>query len=74
MTRAEAALAARSRSASSTLPRRSVSLDLKVGAVAPTGRSTRCATQGRCSLDNAFSEEDVTRFVERVRRFLKLET
>jgi len=48
------------------------SLTLKVG-VAPTGRFAKVRhALPMLSLDNAFSEEDVTRFVERVRRFLKL--
>jgi DNA ligase (NAD+) len=48
------------------------SLTLKVG-VAPTGRfgKVRHAVP-MLSLDNAFAEEDVTRFVDRIRRFLKL--
>jgi DNA ligase (NAD+) len=45
---------------------------LKVG-VAPTGRFPKVRhAVPMLSLDNAFSEEDVTRFVERIRRFLKL--
>src|SRR5438128_11642006 len=48
------------------------SLTLKVG-VAPTGRFARIRhAVPMLSLDNAFSEEDVTRFVDRIRRFLKL--
>ena len=48
------------------------SLTLKVGA-APTGRFPKVPhAVPMLSLDNAFSEEDVTRFVERIRRFLKL--
>src|SRR2546423_11075824 len=48
------------------------SLTLKVG-VAPTGRFAKIRhAVPMLSLDNAFSEEDVTRFVERIRRFLKL--
>src|SRR5437764_2626631 len=48
------------------------SLTLKVG-VAPTGRFAKIRHAApMLSLDNAFSEEDVTRFVERIRRFLKL--
>jgi DNA ligase (NAD+) len=49
------------------------SLTLKVG-VAPTGRFAKVRhAVPMLSLDNAFSEEDVTRFVERIRRFLKLD-
>jgi DNA ligase (NAD+) len=49
------------------------SLTLKVG-VAPTGRFPKVRhAVPMLSLDNAFSEEDVTRFVERIRRFLKLD-
>jgi DNA ligase (NAD+) len=48
------------------------SLTLKVG-VAPTGRFAKVRHAiPMLSLDNAFSEEDVTKFVERIRRFLKL--
>jgi DNA ligase (NAD+) len=48
------------------------SLTLKVG-VAPTGRFAKVRhAVPMLSLDNAFSEEDVTRFVDRIRRFLKL--
>src|SRR3954449_2775960 len=48
------------------------SLTLKVGA-APTGRFAKVRhAVPMLSLDNAFSEEDVTRFVERIRRFLKI--
>jgi len=48
------------------------SLTLKVG-VAPTGRFAKIRhAVPMLSLDNAFSEEDVTRFVDRIRRFLKL--
>src|SRR5437016_12022277 len=48
------------------------SLTLKVG-VAPTGRFPKVRhAVPMLSLDNAFSEEDVTRFVDRIRRFLKL--
>jgi DNA ligase (NAD+) len=49
------------------------SLTLKVG-VAPTGRFAKVRhAVPMLSLDNAFSDEDVTRFVERIRRFLKLD-
>ena len=48
------------------------SLTLKVGA-APTGRFAKVRhAVPMLSLDNAFSEEDVTKFVERIRRFLKV--
>src|SRR4051794_30936948 len=48
------------------------SLSLKIGA-APTGRFAKVRhALSMLSLDNAFSDEDVTRFVERIRRFLKL--
>jgi DNA ligase (NAD+) len=48
------------------------SLTLKVGA-APTGRFAKVRhAVPMLSLDNAFSDEDVTRFVDRLRRFLKL--
>jgi DNA ligase (NAD+) len=48
------------------------SLTLKVG-VAPTGRFAKVRhAVPMLSLDNAFSGEDVTRFVDRIRRFLKL--
>jgi DNA ligase (NAD+) len=48
------------------------SLTLKVG-VAPTGRFAKVRhAVPMLSLDNAFAEEDVTRFVDRIRRFLKL--
>jgi DNA ligase (NAD+) len=49
------------------------SLSLKVGA-APTGRFAKVRhAVPMLSLDNAFTQEDVTRFVERIRRFLKLD-
>ncbi len=49
------------------------SLTLRVG-VAPTGRFAKVRhAVPMLSLDNAFSEEDVTRFVDRIRRFLKLD-
>ncbi len=49
------------------------SLTLKVGS-APTGRFAKVRhAVPMLSLDNAFSEEDVTKFVERIRRFLKLD-
>src|SRR5881227_1009674 len=48
------------------------SLTLKVG-VAPTGRFAKIRhAVPMLSLDNASSQEDVTRFVDRIRRFLKL--
>src|SRR3954452_23956890 len=48
------------------------SLTLKVGA-APTGRFAKVRhAVPMLSFDNAFSEEDVTRFADRIRRFLKL--
>jgi DNA ligase (NAD+) len=48
------------------------SLTLKVGA-APTGRFAKVRhAVPMLSLDNAFSDQDVTRFVDRIRRFLKL--
>jgi DNA ligase (NAD+) len=48
------------------------SLTLKVG-VAPTGRFAKVRhSVPMLSLDNAFSDEDVTKFVERIRRFLKI--
>src|ERR1043166_5136297 len=48
------------------------SLTLKVGAAA-SGRFPKVRhAVPMLSLDNAFSDEDVTRFVERIRRFLKL--
>jgi DNA ligase (NAD+) len=48
------------------------SLTLKVG-VAPTGRFAKVRHAApMLSLDNAFSDEDVTKFVDRIRRFLKL--
>ena len=49
------------------------SLTLKVGAVS-TGRFAKVRhAVPMLSLDNAFADEDVTRFVERIRRFLKLD-
>jgi DNA ligase (NAD+) len=49
------------------------SLTLKVG-VAPTGRFAKVRhAVPMLSLDNAFSEDDVTKFVDRIRRFLKLD-
>ena len=48
------------------------SLTLKVG-VAPTGRFAKVRHAApMLSLDNAFSGEDVARFADRIRRFLKL--
>src|ERR1043165_9406935 len=48
------------------------SLTLKVG-VAPTGRFAKVRhALPMLSLDNAFSGDDVARFVDRIRRFLKL--
>ncbi len=48
------------------------SLTLKVG-VAPTGRFAKVRhALPMLSLDNAFSADDVARFVDRIRRFLKL--
>jgi DNA ligase (NAD+) len=48
------------------------SLTLKVG-VAPTGRFAKVRhAVPMLSLDNAFSADDVVRFVDRIRRFLKL--
>jgi DNA ligase (NAD+) len=48
------------------------SLTLKVG-VAPTGRFAKVRhAVPMLSLDNAFSGDDVARFVDRIRRFLKL--
>ena len=48
------------------------SLTLKVG-VAPTGRFAKVRhAVPMLSLDNAFSADDVARFVDRIRRFLKL--
>src|SRR3954468_10907934 len=48
------------------------SLTLKVG-VAPSGRFAKVRhALPMLSLDNAFSAEDITKFVERIRRFLKI--
>ncbi len=48
------------------------SLSLRVGA-APSGRFAKLRhTVPMLSLDNAFSEQDVTDFVDRIRRFLRL--
>jgi len=48
------------------------SLSLKVG-VAPTGRFSKLRhAVPMLSLDNAFSEQDVVDFVDRIRRFLRL--
>jgi DNA ligase (NAD+) len=50
---------------------RSDSPNKRVG-VAPTGRFAKVRHAApMLSLDNAFAEEDVTRFVDRIRRFLK---
>ena len=44
-----------------------------VGA-APTGRFAKVRhSVGMLSLDNAFNDEDVTEFVDRIKRFLKLD-
>jgi DNA ligase (NAD+) len=52
--------------------RTSESLSLKVGA-APTGKFAKIRhAVPMLSLDNAFSEQDVRDFVERIRRFLRL--
>lgn len=49
------------------------SLSQRVGAT-PTGRFAKVRhALPMLSLDNAFSQEDVTRFVDRIRRFLKLD-
>ena len=49
------------------------SLTFKVGA-APTGRFAKIRhSVPMLSLDNAFTQEDVTRFVDRIRRLLKLD-
>src|SRR5215813_6121659 len=52
--------------------RSSESLSLKVGAAPARGFAKVRHRVPMLSLDNAFSEEDVRDFVERIRRFLKL--